>query len=168
MSAHPDDPAVCGDGIKRATQTAVATFAHVGPREDTWALQQALEWHATVPWAALGPVSLATLPAVLAEFDAGIVPLADNRFNQSKSWLKAMEYAACGVPAVASPTPEYREFQALGGCVLAASPADWFGEVTRLLGNPTYRAERAEAGLEVAQRWTYETHAHEWAQIWDT
>lgn len=50
------------------------------------------------------------LPAMLAWFDIGLVPLTFNRFNQSKSWCKGMEYNAAGVPAVASASREYRKF----------------------------------------------------------
>lgn len=55
------------------------------------------------PWADLR----GAYPRQVADLDVGLVPLADNAFNRAKSWLKGMEYAALGVPFVASPRAEY-------------------------------------------------------------
>lgn len=57
-------------------------------------------------WPAVQWEHLATLTATM---DVGLVPLADHRFNDGKSWLKGLEYAACGIPAIVSRTPEYVE-----------------------------------------------------------
>lgn len=40
-------------------------------------------------------------------FDIGTVPLVDVPFNHAKSFIKGLEYAAAGIPFVASPLPEY-------------------------------------------------------------
>jgi hypothetical protein len=146
-----------------------AAFAFVGPTDDTDTLKQALRWPTKGPgFVALGMVSLRTLPKVLAEFDVGIVPLSANRFATAKSWLKGIEYAAAGVPAVASPAPEYRHMAHQDGCLLANSPDEWFTHLHRLLDIPSYRAERIAAGLDMARQWTYESRAHEWAEVWNT
>ena len=50
------------------------------------------------------------LPLITACMDVGLVPLASNVFNEAKSALKGMEYAACGIPCLATPTGEYRRF----------------------------------------------------------
>lgn len=167
MHAHPDDPAKCGDGVLRAVQAVGGAFAFVGLKEDTDALKLALSWPDTQPGVVpLGTVALSTLPSVLCEFDAGIVPLAPHRFSLSKSWLKGLEYAAAGVPGVASPTPEYRYMASLGGCLLADGPNEWFEQLHRLLTDPSLRADRIAAGYSMVRDWTYEHRAHEWADIW--
>ena len=51
------------------------------------------------------PVRLLTKQ--LVEFDVGIAPLADIPFNRSRSDVKLKEYAAAGVPWLASPTGPY-------------------------------------------------------------
>jgi hypothetical protein len=48
------------------------------------------------------------LADITAVMDIGLVPLEMNRFNECKSNLKGMEYAAAGIPCVASPTESYR------------------------------------------------------------
>jgi hypothetical protein len=46
----------------------------------------------------------------MAGIDIGLVPLEARDYNRAKSALKGMEYAACGIPFVASPSPEYIRF----------------------------------------------------------
>jgi glycosyltransferase involved in cell wall biosynthesis len=167
LAAHPDDLNECGDGPARALQATGAAFAFVGPTEDSGKLREALGWPEQGPaFVSLGMVSLRTLPRVLVELDAGIVPLAACRFSTAKSALKGLEYAACGVPGVASPSPEYRRMARQDGCLLANSPGEWFRHLHRLLDMPSYRAERIAAGLEFARQRTYENQAHVWRDVW--
>ena len=46
-------------------------------------------------------------PKLLAMPHIGLVPLADKPFNYAKSDIKGLEYAAAGIPFVASPSPAY-------------------------------------------------------------
>lgn len=78
------------------------------------------------------------LPQITATFDVGLVPLVRNAFNECKSWLKGMEYNACGIPFIASPTAEYRRLVSEGAGWLAKHPKDW---VERLDAVYEYRAE---------------------------
>jgi hypothetical protein len=166
VAAHPHDLDVCGHGVAQAAAKAGAVFAFVGPKPDTPRVKAALEWPDTTGFIPLGPVPLQTLPAVLTEYTAGIAPLALDRFNTAKSWLKGIEYAAAGVPAVASPTPEYQLLAGLGGCVLASTPDEWFTELHRLLTDPAYHADRVATGVAVAELWSYEVRAEEWCEVW--
>jgi glycosyltransferase involved in cell wall biosynthesis len=59
-------------------------------------------------------------------FDIGIAPLNDIPFNQAKSWIKAIEYSAAGIPFVASDMPEYRRLHETYGIGrLASSLEEW-------------------------------------------
>ncbi len=61
----------------------------------------------------------------LADFDIGIVPLADIPFNRGRSNVKAREYAAAGVPWLASPVGSYEGLgDEEGGRLVEAG--DWF------------------------------------------
>ncbi|MGH9389850.1 MAG: glycosyltransferase [Vicinamibacteria bacterium] len=52
------------------------------------------------------------LATVAADF--GIAPLEDNPFNESKSAIKALEYASAGYPMLLSPVGEYPDVVAAG------------------------------------------------------
>lgn len=47
-------------------------------------------------------------PQLLEVPHIGLVPLADKPFNYAKSDIKGLEYAAAGIPFVASPSPAYK------------------------------------------------------------
>lgn len=84
-------------------------------------------------------------------YDIGIVPLSDKPFNSAKSWIKGLEYAAAGIPFIASPSPEYRRFKdEYGVGRIAKSPKDWLRHL-RELRDPDLRAEEAKKNLEAIQ-----------------
>jgi len=114
-------------------------------------------------WLPLGAYSRA-----MAELDIGIVPLALSAFNEAKSWLKGLEWAALGVPFVASPTGQYRDLVAQGAGRIAGRPRDWERELDLLITNDDYRGELAQAGRRVAGRWIIEDHADRWWNAWQT
>lgn len=111
-------------------------------------------------------VPIADYYAFLAQFDIGVAPLLRHSFNAAKSWLKPLEFAACGVPCVAAATPEYLRAEAEGLCVTAANPAAWDAELSSLASSEVLRYARGEAARHAARRWTIEAHAREWAEAW--
>lgn len=56
----------------------------------------------THPW-----IDISELPDAMSDFDIGLAPLVDNRFNRSKSAVKYLQYSALGIPCVASPCLPY-------------------------------------------------------------
>jgi glycosyltransferase involved in cell wall biosynthesis len=81
-----------------------------------------------------------------AQLDIALVPLRPTRFNAGKSWLKAAEAAALGVPVVMSPTPENVRLHELGVGVLAERPKDWRDHLLRILFSAPLRRAMAEQG----------------------
>jgi hypothetical protein len=47
----------------------------------------------------------------LMRFDIGVAPLTNNTFNRAKSWIKGLEYAAAGIPFLASPVEPYLDLK---------------------------------------------------------
>lgn len=75
-------------------------------------------------------------------FDIGVIPLADIAFNEAKSNIKGLEYAAAGIPFIASPLPEYvalSEEHGIGR--LAKTAKDWVREITALQDFDTRKEE---------------------------
>lgn len=112
-----------------------------------------------------GPYVLADFTQGIAKITVGIVPLLESKFNDAKSYLKGMEFAACGVPFVASPTPEYYK---LGLGLLAADKSKaWKKNVKLLLTDKSLHEEMSEYGRETILRsHTYEGNAWRWAEAW--
>lgn len=103
---------------------------------------------------------------MVSDFEVGLVPLRRNNFNDGKSWLKGLEYAALGVPFVASNTREYQRLEKMGAGVTVRKNQMWQREIKDLFGNDKRWIEAKEQGLGVASEWTYENNAKLWADVW--
>lgn len=92
----------------------------------------------------VGMVAPDDYPSIL-DFQIGLVPLRATPFNEAKSDIKGLEYAASGIPFVASPSGPYRQLRdSWGDCVrLAKKPADWVKHLRQLLDART-REDAAE------------------------
>lgn len=101
------------------------------------------------------------LTARLADFDVGIVPLADTAFNRARSNVKAREYAAAGVPWLASPVGEYERLGKDEGGQLVEDD-EWPAALEQLIGSARERARLARRGRRWAQRETIARMAHLW------
>lgn len=113
------------------------------------------------------PIVLENYPQAVKGLDLGIVPLKLTEFNEAKSYLKGLEYASLGVPFVASPTGEYRRLSATGCGDLASYRHEWYKTLKKLLTDEPYRIQRAYEGFDVAQSFTYERNAWQWAETWE-
>jgi hypothetical protein len=106
----------------------------------------------------------------LGEIDIAIVPLADTGFNRAKSALKALEFAAAGVPVVASKLPEFVELQKAGMPIWLVKDRrrEWHGALQRLLDLDD--DELADLGAQhrefVRRNATVDHRAEDWARAW--
>jgi glycosyltransferase involved in cell wall biosynthesis len=97
------------------------------------------------------------------DFDIGLAPLADHRFNYSKSPIKALEYAALGIPVIASPVGPYRDFVIHGKTGYhARTNAEWTKYLKDLIHDPAQRAELGALAREHAANWTIDQVAPLW------
>jgi glycosyltransferase involved in cell wall biosynthesis len=162
VATHPGDLRVTRGGVARAVKSAGARFHVVGP-PDGVADELGL---ADAPTSATGWVPLVDYPQAMARMDVGIVPLKLTEFNQAKSWLKAMEFAALGVPAVVSPTDPNVEFTKRVGYPLASSGADWYREVRRLIVDERHRIDLGGRARELMAAETVEGNCQMWWDAW--
>jgi glycosyltransferase involved in cell wall biosynthesis len=105
------------------------------------------------------------LPAMLGALDIGLVPLAYNRFNQSKSWCKGLEYNAMGIPVVASASREYRSFVRPGVNGLLVRHNNWTQQVSAVLDDlDNYR----DGARKVAAEYMIDDHIHRWVEAYES
>jgi glycosyltransferase involved in cell wall biosynthesis len=102
---------------------------------------------------------------MLGALDIGLVPLAYNRFNQSKSWCKGLEYNAMGIPVVASASREYRSFVRPGVNGLLVRHNNWTQQVSAVLDDlDNYR----DGARKVAAEYMIDDHVHRWVEAYES
>lgn len=101
------------------------------------------------------------LPDITATFDIGLVPLAKNPLNEGKSHLKGLEYGACGIPYIASPSESYNWFTD-GNGLIARNASEWRQCLDALLKEPRVRKSMGQRGRELAEQTSVQERAHEW------
>lgn len=163
LRTHPRDPAVVGDAVRRvAEDTGCRVMAQPDAKEVArmWQLAEVER---------LAPNKIGVpYYAGLRMFDVALVPLEDSLFNRAKSSLKALECAAAGCAVVASPTPANKELAQSLPILLAASPAEWYDHIMRLVRDPVERRERGEQAREIIRpNWTFEQQAERWVEAWE-
>lgn len=88
-----------------------------------------------VPW------SEATEGEALASAHVGLAPLTDDLWTRGKGGYRCIQYAAAGLPCVASPVGANREVVVPGETGFwATTPEEWVQRLSELLENPGLRA----------------------------
>jgi hypothetical protein len=104
-------------------------------------------------------------PSLLTHFHVGMVPLSPTDFNESKSYLKGLEYAAAGIPFIASPSEEYRLLHSFGVGRLASTPDEWRDHASELL-DPQVRALEGKLIRDIVeQKFNITTKGPEWDSV---
>jgi glycosyltransferase involved in cell wall biosynthesis len=106
-------------------------------------------------------IPLEALTSQLVRFDIGIAPLADIPFNRARSDVKLKEYAAAGVPWLASPIGPYADLGEQQGGRLVADDR-WHEQLVRLIDKPRDRRKLAKRGGKWVAGETLTRRAHEW------
>jgi cephalosporin hydroxylase len=110
-----------------------------------------------------------TLPSITAVMDVGLVPLGRSNFNEAKSCLKGMEYAACGIPCVATPTEQYRGWVKPGeNGFLARRPKDWLRHLELLVNDEDVRREMGRKARAKAETRKMRDHIHRWEAVYES
>lgn len=106
---------------------------------------------------------------MLTAFDIGIAPLRPHAFNRSKSAIKALEYAALGIPAVVSAEPSYVDFvhHGLTG-FLVTHEHEWGKYLGELISNPDLRDAMGRKARDHAAGWTIEGNAYRWSEAYQS
>ena len=100
-------------------------------------------------------------PRMFDQIDIGIVPLRDVPFNHAKSFIKGLEYAAAGIPFIASDLPEYRYLFEAGIGRLAKTEDDWIYHFDELL-NKELRNDEASINRKLLDDFSIEKRGDDW------
>lgn len=163
VGTHPHDLQVVGDAVQRIAQDYEVKVRVVGDAAGAaaaWGVQP-------VDQVKPRPKGMPYYHA-LTSLDIALVPLDHTPFNNAKSYLKALEFSAVGVPVVASPTPANRSLAATVPIHLAVTSDDWYASIAGLIESDVYREEvRGEAFRAVQKHHTFEANAALWAAAWE-
>lgn len=79
------------------------------------------------------------------DWDIGLAPLMRNAFNDNKSDIKILDYAACGSVTICSAVPAYQQSGPLaGGLLCGADMTSWEDALAEMLNDPALRHARQE------------------------
>ncbi len=100
----------------------------------------------------------------IASFDIGIALIDDIPFNRARSDVKVKEYAAAGVPWLASPIGPYAGLGEKQGGRLVADD-DWFAALDRLVRKERERHKLAKRAASWAREESLERNLHRWEAV---
>ncbi|MBS1871360.1 MAG: hypothetical protein JSS99_17045 [Actinobacteria bacterium] len=110
------------------------------------------------------PMNFWDLPDVIARFDLALAPIADVSFNRVRSNVKVKEYAAAGVPWLASPIGPYRDLGEEQGGRLVPDHG-WDEALDELVADGAARAALAERASAWGRTQTVARNAAGWEAV---
>jgi glycosyltransferase involved in cell wall biosynthesis len=97
------------------------------------------------------------------DFDIGLAPLEDTTFTRSKSYIKALEYGALGIPVIASDNGPYREYVDDGVTgFLVSKESEWIDRIRLLIDDPDLRESMGNAARVKAEKHTIAAGWQQW------
>lgn len=103
----------------------------------------------------------------IAKFDIGVIPLVSSKFNESKSYIKALEMAALGIPVVASNVTPYKEFinDEIDG-FLVNGEKEWIEAIQSLVNSPELRQQMGARARAKSRSLTFQLNADQWSEAY--
>jgi glycosyltransferase involved in cell wall biosynthesis len=104
-----------------------------------------------------------------ADFDIGLAPLTGTDFDLAKSDVKVLEWAARGIPSIATDCAVYRNFIRHGeNGFLVRHDHEWLKYMSVLANDAGLRASMGKAAREAACERTIARNWHLWAQAYES
>lgn len=119
--------------VSRKTKILFGFFGFILP--ELWGLEPNVAFATGVPFLDY-PQKLASL-----HYNIGLAPLKDCFFNQCKSELRYLEYAALGIPVIATDIAPFRRaiVHDNNGILVKNKPRKWVSAMKRLLADTDFR-----------------------------
>lgn len=150
-ASHSGDLRLVKDAIYRILDRHknVEIYFHMGGLPQKWMLGRP-RFHAFHKWFTIDKYHQGFAKY---NFDIGIAPLRDTEFNRAKSNLRFLEFAALGIPIVASNVEPYKETIKHGKTgLLATEPEEWYKYLDYLVRNETERKKMGERAYRYVKK----------------
>jgi len=109
-------------------------------------------------------IPFAELPDAISQFDLAIAPIADVSFNRVRSNIKVKEYAASGVPWLASPIGPYKDLgEEQGGRLV--TDYGWGEALAELVTDDAARGALAARAAAWGRTQTVDANAEQWEAV---
>lgn len=103
------------------------------------------------------------------QIDIGLAPLADTRFNKSKSNLKYIEFGAMGVPGVYADQEAYADVKHGVTGLKAGKPSEYYTQIKKLVESKDLRESIGNAAhVDVKERYSAQRGAEMLKQVFDS
>ena len=103
------------------------------------------------------------------DWDIGLAPVLHTTFNRSKSYIKALEYAARGIPVIATDIEPYRDFVLHGVTgFLVKYDHEWLKYLTELANDEGLRKSMGAKAKEHARAFTIEENWPLWEKAYQS
>ena len=104
----------------------------------------------------------------LDNIDIGLAPLMPSEFNTCKSPVKALEYAARGIPVIASDYGPYADFVVDGETgFLCSSQVQWMDALNHLIRDDSARAQMSRNARRQAELMAINHHANRYERLFE-
>ena len=118
------------------------------------------------PWVNIAEDAAAYYRAI--DFDIGLAPLHPTVFSRSKSAVKCLEYAALGIPVIASDCEAYADFVLHGVTgFLVKYDHEWLKYLGELAADAGLREEMGAKAREHARAWVIDDGWKLWEQAYE-
>lgn len=164
-ASHAQDAGVVADAVRRFCRRFPGWDLHLIGTDYRATFKVPARQAVFTPWVQVNdePERYYRLP----DFDIGLAPLTFDTFNMSKSPLKALEYAALGIPVIASDWHPYRDFVRHGeNGFLVRRDHEWLHYMSVLASDDALREKMGEAAREQARQFTIEGNWQLWDQVY--
>jgi glycosyltransferase involved in cell wall biosynthesis len=156
-TSHYDDMRILEDVVPTLLDRyEQAEFVFVGgPKETPIAMRDRVS--------RLQATDIQHYPALIEQFDIGLIPLVDTAFNRAKSNLKFLEYSMIGIPSVASKVEPYvGTIRHAENGFLATNAKDWIKFASRLIEDVALRREIGAKAQGFARNRTIDKGIDKW------
>ena len=154
-ASHLRDIGECAYGLRKAIDRHDIDVHFIGP-DFTGVIRRPVRH---TPWC-----QSTTDYYSLIDFDIGLAPLRPSVFARAKSYIKALEYAALGIPVIASDVEPYRGFVVDGVTgFLIRRDHEWASRLRDLINDADMRADMGAKAKALAADYTIQTGWSDWA-----